>query len=94
MSRSAKETLLYAKCSPVEKGGKLLATADHGKGTDGSGGYPSVRRIALIARVSPATAHRAVRTLGRRGWLSWHRASKNTASTYTIHHDAISMRWT
>jgi hypothetical protein len=89
VSRSAKEALLYADCSPVEKV-VLQAIADHGRGMDGSGGFPSVRRFALIARVRPSTVHIALKTLAAKGWLSWSRASKNSASTYTIHHDAIS----
>ncbi|WP_158750227.1 helix-turn-helix domain-containing protein [Acidobacterium sp. S8] len=92
MSRSAVEVLLDADCSSVEKL-VLLAIARHGRGTDGSGGYPSVRRIAKMAGVSRSTVKRTVDSLRAKKWLSWSsgNARENKANTYTLHLDAIPM---
>jgi len=88
MSRSAVEVLLDADCSSIEKL-VLQAIARHGRREDGSGGYPNVRRIALIAGTSRSTVQRTVSTLRAKGWLSWNPGQGRTANTYTLHLDAI-----
>ena len=92
VSRSAVETLFDADCQTLEKI-VLMVIARHGQGTDGSGGRPSLRRIAKIAGVSCSTLHYVLISLRTKGWLSWNpgNASENKANTYTLHFDAIPM---
>lgn len=92
MSRSVVELLLDADCSLVEKM-ILQVVARHGKGSDGSGGYPSIRRIALMSRISTSTTRGALGAMRKKKWLSWSsgNAQENKANEYTIHLDAIPM---
>lgn len=92
MSERALERLLLADCGSTEKL-VLLAVAHHGTGASGSGGWPSVRRIARIAGVSTSTAQVALRSLAKRGWLSWQSGSAkaNSSNRYTINAEAIKL---
>ena len=90
MSRFAVEDILRkCKCGPREKL-VLMSIASWGGG-DGSGGHPTVRRIALMAGVSRSTVQTILKALRDKSWLSWTSGSakENTANTYTIHLDAI-----
>jgi hypothetical protein len=92
VSRSAVEVLLDADCSLVEKM-VLQIIARHGRGSDGSGGHPSARRIALMAGVSRSTLHYVLISLRTKGWISWTsgNARENKANTYTLYLNAIPM---
>jgi DNA-binding transcriptional MocR family regulator len=88
MSLNAVEDLYYVECPGVEKS-VLQVIALHGRGTDGNGGYPSIRRIALMSGFSRSTVQLALTALRDKGWLEWSRASKNSQNIYAIHIDKI-----
>lgn len=80
------EIILDANCSSIEKL-VLLVIARHGRGKDGSGGFPSVRRIARIAGISTSTLHSVLGEMRKKKWLSWNPGSvkENKANEYTLH---------
>lgn len=79
------EIILDANCSSIEKL-VLLVIARHGRGKDGSGGFPSVRRIARIAGISTSTLHSVLGEMRKKKWLSWNPGSvkENKANEYTL----------
>lgn len=89
MSRLALEVIAMAECPATEKL-VLQAVAVHGDRTNGSGGWPGVRRIARMAGIAPSTTWVALKSLEAKGWLSWTSGNPEAANVYTIHLNAIS----
>lgn len=69
----------------------LIVIARHGQGINGNGTFATVRRIALMARISTSTAWTALKAMRQKGWLSWNpgNVKGNIANTYTLHLEAI-----
>lgn len=90
MSLSAVEALLLADCPPVWKV-VLMVIARHGRGVNGNGGRPGLRRIARLAGIGRSTLVQILALLEAKGWLTWVKGSAKThkANTYTIHFDKI-----
>jgi hypothetical protein len=90
MSLQILEVILMADCPAVEKL-VLLTIAKHGKGANGSGGYPGLRRIAQIVGISRSTLHSVLATLRAKRWLSWTSGSPEASNIYRIYVEAIPM---
>jgi hypothetical protein len=90
MSRNAIEILLDADCSIAEKM-LLLIIYRHGRGADGKGSFPGVRRLARIAGISTSTTWTSLSAMRGKNWLSWSpgNAREREPNTYTIRFDAI-----
>lgn len=90
MSLSAVEALLLADCPPAWKV-VLMVIAKHGRGLNGNGGRPGLRRIARLAGIGRSTLVEILALLEAKGWLTWIKGSakKHRANAYTIRFEAI-----
>ncbi len=91
MSRSAVEDILDNASLPMAEKMVLIVIARHGRGLNGSGGYPSLRLIAMKAGCGRSKVDNTLRSLEAKGILT--RISggsgKKKVNVYDIHPDKV-----
>ncbi len=90
MSRSAMEVILDADCTGYEKL-VLMVIARHGRGTNGSGSFPSVRRIARMAGISTFTVNFTLKSLKEKPWFKLRSGVGRGVNKYDLDLGAIPM---
>lgn len=92
MSRSAVEDILDNASLPMAEKMVLIVIARHGRGLNGSGGYPSLRLIAMKAGCGRSKVDNTLRSLEAKGYsrgsagVLERKKSTSTTSTLTRFH--------